>query len=1299
MKKKFIVLILFIISVTAFSQSSDIWNAWSDVKVFEINKVYPRVNVVPYNNENEIDSLCFQNSNYYRCLNGKWKFDWIIKPADAPKNFYKQGYDVSTWKEISVPANWELNGYGVPIYVNTKNEFLPSDPPNAPKENNPVGCYVHEFEIPNNWTDRRIYINFGAVKSAYYLWVNSMFVGYSEDAKTNSDFDITDYVKTGKNTLALKVFRFSDGSYLECQDFWRISGIERDVFIYSKPMVHVDDYFVHACLDSTYKNGVFAINIDLENCFPDTLKKLNTVEVTVLDGNKIICDMSKHINMHESTNENIYFGDTILPDIKKWSAEKPNLYKLVIKVKNQNDSIIEILGCKIGFRTTEVKNGQFLVNGQPILIKGVNRHEHDNVTGHVITRESIENDIKIMLSLNINAVRTSHYPEDPYFYDMCDKYGLYVIDEANVESHAQGYGERSLAKKPEWTDAIVARERNMFGRDKNHPCVIMWSLGNECGNGICFKEAYKWMKKNDPSRPTQYERALDDWNSDIYSDMYGSVDFLKDYASKPRKRPYILIEYCHAMGNSEGGLEDYWKTIEACPQLQGGLIWDWVDQSYEQFDKNGVRWMAMGGDLGKVDGIEDDDNFCVNGLINSDRQPHHHAMEVKKVYQNAKFTALNVDEGYFQVRNWFFFTNLDEYTFKYTIYSNEKVVVKDTPLQLNVKPNSVYNFSVSIPELHANAGEEYFIRFSMISNSDRPGVTKGTELAWDQFKLNVPQAAKVTLNNYPKLNLDSTDSRITVSSSNFLMTFDKTSGLPISLRYKDTELFAKLLRPNFFRAPTLNDKVDGQGYRLWKKAGLDSLTAKPVFVEAIMLKNNTLACINISMSLYNSDSAKVVNVHQSYFIDGYGNITISNNIRLTDIVSTVAKVGMQFEMPLKLDKAQWFGKDAETYPDRNAAGKIGIYTMNIKDMFEQHAEPQENGNRSNVRWVSFSGASSQVGLFVTGDQLFNFSAYQYSDSNITNARRIKDLRLADNWTVNIDYKQAGLGTATCGPGVRDPYLLKDKEYTYVFRIRPYDVKHDKPEDLYKQEMSLSDIVIAPMPDIITDLKLYNKPMTVYISCAVEDKDKNPKIYYTLDGTEPTQMSTLYKKPFTVNGDVTVTAKAFIKDGLPSFANQQYFKFINFTSMNFKTMPVERYSANYETALMDGRKGSCDNYHEDWLGFSGDNADVTIELAQAQDIKYINIGFCHTPDSWVMMPQMVNVQVSQDGKTFFPVSVIMPFDSKSMKEDKGRVEVIGKVNMMAVKCLRIDAVNVGTLPEWHAYKGEKCWIMIDEIELQ
>ncbi len=1263
-------------------------NAWNDVNVYEINRLYPRTNVIPV------------EEHWSQCLNGKWKFHWSETPANAPADFYKADYDVSSWGTIKVPANWELDGYGTPIYVNVDNEFRPNEPPFAPTVDNPVGCYVTEFDIPETWKDRMTFINFGAVKSAYYLWVNGQFVGFTEDAKTNAEFDLTPYVKVGKNKLAMKVYRFSNGSYFECQDFWRLSGIERDIILYSKPLLNVYDYEVHAGLDETYKNGTFDIDLTLENRTGKALKK-EKMEVTVFDGEKEILRLEKDLAGIDG-KFNLKANQS-LPNIKPWSAEHPNLYRLEIKILDKKGRVIERLENHIGFRTVEIKDGKLLVNGQYVLIKGVNRHEHDPYTGHVISRESMERDIALMKQMNINTVRTCHYPDDPYWYELCDKYGLYVWDEANCESHAQGYGEKSLAKDPQYKQMVWSRNRNMLERDKNHPSVIMWSMGNECGNGVNFEYTYDWMKQRDSSRPVTYERAIYDRNTDVIGLMYASPKYLQRFVDEGLDsvyhRPFIMVEYCHAMGNSMGGLQDYWDVIEANEQLQGGCIWDWVDQSFIVHDKDkDVDWLAVGGDFGHAYGVGDDDAFCANGVVSSDRRPHHHAAEVKKVYQPIKFTAKDLTWGKFEAKNWLSFTNASAFDCEYEIFSAEKSLTKGK-IDLDIESFGTLEINIERLRIYGHPGEEFFIRFSVKLKEDQPFMPAGTEIAYDEFKLDWPSAPLEPLAKEKQVQFNSGNGLI--YNDDFSVTFDKATGGISSYVVKGQELLKGSLKDNFWRAPTLNDEVDGWALPRWRKAGLQHLTAKAGGLQFERQDASTVV-VSANVEYYDNMGQLQVVVSKVYFIDGEGNISITNRVQPMETVTSLPKVGMQFRMPLDYRNLTYFGKDTENYPDRNASGKMGLYNMNALDLFEQHVVPQDNGNYSDTRWLALTSDISKVGLFVTMAEPFNFSMYNYADDNLTAARRINQLEPKAFLTVNIDYKVAPIGTATCGPGVDEKYVLKNQVYEYTVLLRAFDKMQD-PIELTRFQLPDADSIMVPMPEIKAamagneDFRMYNRPLTISMTCA----DPKAEIRYTTDGSEPTEKSSLYKSSFVILKTCTIKAKAFKKGCVPSFVALRQFNRLNIKSTTFVNPPVERYGKDADIALMDGKKGVAGDYYNDWLGFEGCDMEATIELAVPTDIGTVKVGICHEPNNWVMWPKAVWVCFSKDGTDFseWQMAELPVFDRPDKMTGHGRIEARARVNEKQVKFVRVKVENYGVLPEWHPYAGQKAWIMVDEVTIE
>ena len=1291
MMKKTILLLAWALAFGGLRAQTDAeLNAWNDVNVYEINRLYPRTNVIPVGEE------------WSQCLNGDWSFYWVDSPTKAPADFFKVDYDASDWKTITVPANWELNGYGTPIYVNVDNEFRPNNPPLAPTVDNPVGCYIHEFSIPKEWKNRRVYINFGAVKSAYYLWINGQFAGYTEDAKTNAEFDITPYVHQGSNKLAMKVFRFSNGSYFECQDFWRISGIERDVTLYSKPAVHVSDYEVHAGLDETYQYGVFDIDLSINNNPLGRMMKDGKVQVSLYDGERVVLSLEEKIGIGGKVNLK---ADHPLTNIKPWSAEHPNLYSLEIKLLDGKGRVLEQLENRIGFRTSEIKDGKLLINGQYVLIKGVNRHEHDPFTGHVISRESMEKDIALMKQMNINTVRTCHYPDDPYWYELCDKYGLYVWDEANCESHAQGYGERSLAKDPQYRDMIWSRNRNMLERDKNHPSVIMWSMGNECGNGVNFEYTYEWMKQRDASRPVTYERAVYDKNTDVIGLMYASPAYLQKFVDEgldKEGRPFIMVEYCHAMGNSMGGMKDYWDVIEANERLQGGCIWDWVDQSFIVHDKDkDMDWLAVGGDFGHAYGVGDDDAFCANGVVSSDRRPHHHAAEVQKVYQGIKFKPIDLTLGEFEVTNWFSFTNLSSFEVNYQIYSNEKMVHEEA-MELEVKPFETKRFNIERLRIYGQPGEEFFVRFSVKLREDQPFMPKGTEIAYDCFRLNWPSAPREIHEYKGGVKVYPTDNGyLTISGDNFTLRMDERTGMLESYTFDGQKIINGYLKPNFWRAPTLNDEVDAHGSKVWRKAGLDRLQAEKVATVTTTLDDGRLM-LRQTINLKDIAGNLQMVVNQVYVIASDGEVSLTNRVELVGDVTCLPKVGVQLSLPRDFERLTYFGKDAENYPDRNAAGTFGVYSMNALDNFEQHVVPQDNSNRNEIRWMSVESPKNPIGLYVTSSVPFNFSMYPYSDEVLTKAHRIHQLEQAPFMTLNVDAYQAGLGTATCGPDVDEPYLLLDRVYEYDLCWRAYPVGKVDPAELYRFDVTQVDSLLTQTPAIhVTlngkeDFRLFNQPVLVSLTC----DDPEAQMYYTLDGSEPDQASMLYREPFTINKSCKLVVKAFAKGKQASFSVHRVLERHYIKNTTFVNAPEQRYSGNADIALMDGLIGVEGDYRNHWLGFSGNDMEATIELTDALEISQLKVWIGHDPQSWVVWPKGVWVAFSSDGLhyTDWQMAELPVYNMPDPMVSKGRIAARARVSQKNVRYIRVKIDNQGVLPSWHPFAGEKAWIMVDEIEI-
>ncbi len=1040
---------IFSLSTIGQAQTPD----WENPQMFNQNKEAAHATLMPFRTVDEALTQKPQQSVFYKTLSGTWKFNWVRKPADRPVDFFKTDYDVSAWNDIPVPANWELQGYGVPIYVNHQYEFTdykapvseemkfvdkiyPANPGKVPSDYNPVGSYRRTFTVPESWDGRQVFVQFGAVKSAFYLWVNGEKVGYSQGSKTPAEWDITKYLQKGENVIAAEVYRWSDGSYLECQDFWRISGIERDVYLYSTPKVRVQDFFAKADLDAEYKNGAFSLDVDLENDF-DKLRSGNyTVEYQIIDQKqKVIASDSQEAKINKKEAEKLTFSKEI-DNPKKWTAETPNLYSLVISLKNEAGEIVEVVTSKIGFRKIELIDTIFLVNGKPVLIKGVNRHEHDQYNGHVISEEAMIKEIALMKQFNINAVRTSHYPSCERFYELCNEYGLYVTNEANIESHGMYYGKYSLAKDSKWTAAHVDRNMRMVERDKNHPCVVVWSMANEAGDGEVFTEVYRSIRERDPSRPIHHERAIMGDNTDIFCPQYPGVRTLEKYASKKQTKTFIASEYTHAMGNSNGNIVDLWEVIykEGNDQLQGGYIWDWIDQALVKKADDGTEFWAYGGDYGE--NMPSDNNFVCNGIISADYTPHPAMWEIKYAYQYVRFE--NTDQGY-KITNFHDFIDLSNYEISYSI--SENGVVKRTQIldDLNLKPGESKNIVIPMTLQILPPDVEQFIDFSVKLKSDKPFREAGFEVAHDQFKLNMnaDNVTKKIDGNGAELKLGETGNSFTVTGENFVIELDKNSGTISSYNVNGIELIQKGPQVNFWRPANDNDKGSGMLKRLgvWREI---SREIKPESVEAVPV-SNSVTNILVKYNLDKVNSSQIV----AYTIYGNGTIDVKSTFETSEEkLADLPRFGMRWELPVNFDRLQYFGRGPhENYVDRNRSAFVDLYESKVADQYFNYVRPQENAYKTDARWFELRNQNG-VGIRVSGAPTVGFSALHnpiedFDMENMDDYRHTNDIVKKDGVFVCTDYKKMGVaGDNSRGARPYPQYSLKAQDYEFSFTIKP-----------------------------------------------------------------------------------------------------------------------------------------------------------------------------------------------------------------------------------------------------------------------
>lgn len=1035
-----IVFFIFLLLTALISRVSAQTAEWENPKINGINKEPARASFMLFDSEKAAIADDYSKSPWYQSLNGTWKFNWVAQPEKRPVDFYKNNYDVSKWKDIPVPSDWQMHGYDYAHYVNIRYPF-PMNQPYIDHKYNPVGSYKRTFTVPENWKGMDVFVHFGGVNSAMYLWINGEKVGYSEDSKTPAEFNITRYLKKGNNSIAVEVYRWCDGSYLEDQDFFRLSGIERDVYLWAAPKLRIADFFAVAGLDSQYVHGTFKLDVKLKNS-GDAQSGLNLIaSVYDASGEKMYSE-TKKINITKAGESNESFS-SLMKNIRHWTAETPNLYNLTLQLTDAKGNLLEATGCNIGFRTSEIKNGQFLLNGKPILFKGVNRHETDPVTGHVISVESMVKDIQLLKQFNLNAVRTAHYPNDPMWYKLCDKYGIYLYDEANIESHGYGYNaDKTLGNNPDYLQMHMERTSNMVERDKNHPSVIVWSLGNEAGTGSNFLATYKWTKERDNSRPVHYERAEKDTkikerHTDIQGDMYAGLKHIKNYLDTNPQRPFIWCEYAHAMGNSTGNFQDLWDFVESNKKHQGGFIWDWVDQGFYKTNSKGLKYFGYGGDF-EPEGTFTDLNFCANGLVWPDRTVHPGIWEVKKVYQYIKVRPVDLENYRFEVKNMFDFISLKDYKIRWEIVANGNVIQKGELPVKDIAPRESVIVRIDEIRIAPQPETEYFINFYTESLKDAELVPAGHIVASEQYKLPLFAAARPAETiALPKITVRTNLDAFVITGENFSVTLSRKAGNLSGYNYKGTELVKEGLQVNFWRAPTDNDFGNNMQNRLriWKDAG----KTRKVTSDSIIKVNDSETRV-----VFNFDLPDVGSSYRSeYLVNGKGEVVVNNSfVPGKKDLPELPRFGMYLGLPADFENFKWYGRGPyENYQDRYTASFVGLYSGKVDEQFIPYVRPQENGNKTDVRWLTLTN-NKGIGLKFTGMPYLSVSALPYAIEDLDPGTQKKNIHPADlvkrdQVYVNLDLIQMGVGgDNSWGALPYDRYRVFPKNYSYSFKISP-----------------------------------------------------------------------------------------------------------------------------------------------------------------------------------------------------------------------------------------------------------------------
>ncbi|MDP6522656.1 MAG: glycoside hydrolase family 2 TIM barrel-domain containing protein [Kiritimatiellia bacterium] len=1015
---------------------------WDDLNVLQLNTEKPHASMMSFHMVEPALAGDPEKSPWFKSLNGEWKFRWSKNPASRPAEFFKVGFKDSAWKTIPVPSNWQVHGYGTPIYTNIKYPH-PKNPPKAPREYNPVGSYRTAFTVPADWKGRKVLIHFAGVDSAFYLWINGQKVGYSQGSRTPAEFDITKYLKDGENLLAVEVYRWCEGSYLEDQDFWRLAGIFRDVYLWSRDEVYIRDFRVRTDLDDQYKDATLSLDVELAG---DT--KGHSVQVLLLDdANKSV--LTKTMSREADGTRHVTRDTISAPGL--WSAESPTLYQLLLILKKSNNHVVEVIPCRVGFREVEIRNGIFMVNGVAVKMKGVNRHETEPDTGHTVTLEGMIKDIKLFKQFNVNAVRTCHYPDDPLFYSLCDEYGIYVMDEANIECHDA----RQLSGMKEWVPAQMNRVRRMAERDKNHASIVIWSLGNEAGKGAGPQAMYAWLNREHPDRPVHCE--YDNGPADVVSRMYAGPGWLGGGTGKPS----VLCEYTHAMGNSNGNLKEYWDHIYANKNHMGAYVWDWVDQGIrqplpEEFKKRvGTgpvkdTFFAYGGWWEDAEKRHHDDNFCMNGLVSSDRVPHPGLFAIKYAYRNIHVSAVDVTAGRFKVRNWFDHSNIkDKAEGKWELLGNGRVVAEGKIPELDVAPHTEKGFTINLPKIQRAAGTEYLLTLSFAAKAGySPLINPGHEIAWEQYVYADAIATEADKSQQPEIKVDDGDKAVSINGKDFTVSFNKGNGLLTAFTHKGKKLVDRGFKPDFWRATTDNDRPSARRFadNRWRNAGANWR------VHACEVKTLEGGAVRVLFSAALSGVSAACRLLYTVYGDGQIEVAMTCAPGGTGMKGPL-RYGLEMLLPESMNLVQYYGRGPNpTYQDRKFE-RIGMFEATVDGMWVDYSEPQENGYRSDVRWVALRDAD-QGGLLFVGDPLICFGAKHYAQDVIDKAKYSFQMERSKSIHLNVDLVQAGVGgNNSWGATPLRQYQLKSERVSYRFRMIPLGKGDDVDAKLTRRPVS------------------------------------------------------------------------------------------------------------------------------------------------------------------------------------------------------------------------------------------------------
>ncbi|WP_371263438.1 glycoside hydrolase family 2 TIM barrel-domain containing protein [Paenibacillus sp. 1_12] len=989
---------------------------WEDLKILQVNREAPRAYYIPYGEAEAALSGKRGRSPYYQTLNGRWKFQYQSSVKDVENGFYDVATDVSAWDDLTVPSCWQVKGYDQLQYTNVNYPF-PCDPPFVPNEN-PAGLYVREFNISENWKGKEKYVVFEGVNSCFYLWINGEFVGYSQGSRVPAEFNISPYIQSGKNRMAVMVLKWCDGTYIEDQDLWRFSGIFRDVYLLARDQNHIVDVFNKQELSDDCQKAVF--RCELQTTSPLEINaQLRNAKGDVVHEGKAMIDRKGSLEF-----------EVLEPVL--WNAENPYLYSLYIYSGD------EVLLFKVGFRKVEIKDGVFRINGTAVKLKGVNRHDSHPVLGQTIPINHMIKDLVLMKRHNVNTIRASHYPNDPRFLDLCNAYGFYLIDEADLECHgvlhAGDY--HMLTRNPDWEHAFLERAIRMVERDKNHPSIVMWSLGNESGYDMNHMAMARWIKGRDTSRPIHYEgvdpRHKGSPNTeviDVESRMYSSPAYIENYAKDENStKPMFLCEYSHAMGNGPGDLKDYWDIIYKYPKLMGGCVWEWSDHGIKTQSANGTQYFAYGGDFGDQ---PNDGNFCIDGLVGPDRKPHTGLLELKQVIAPIRIEAEDLSKGAITVTNLFDFTILSHMELTWKIEKDGQLMDQGEPIQLHALPHTAQQ--VSIPyAIPSQSHSRYFLTVSCRSKWDTRWAEAGHEICFGQFELPVHRLQEHKAQSIPAIHVNSSGHQLSIEGFDFKHIFDMYNGVFIKVTKHGLDMIDSPVKFNIWRAPTDNDRKIKHS---WMEEGYDRATMH-VYSSEITNQTDTSVEIEVKFSLGGYIKIPILHGVALWKVDGTGEISLQVDITVRESLVFLPRFGLQLTMPQGTEEVEYFGLGPhESYIDKRQSVKKGKYLLTVDEMFENYIMPQENGSRYGTEWAIVSNEQG-MGLKFSGSDDFSIHAAHYTPEDLTRAAHDYELVRRQETIVHLDYKISGVGSNSCGPELLEPYRLDEKEFKFEIRIKP-----------------------------------------------------------------------------------------------------------------------------------------------------------------------------------------------------------------------------------------------------------------------